>query len=410
MKTMKILSTLMALIMAGCSATPFYMGQQPTTDYGRSGGHMPETVRMSLSSINVVAEDDAPELYVGGDYGKETPTAGQGAATGAGAGLEFTGQMIAEDPRSLILAPLVLPFAVVTGTVAGATAAKIQQEVQEFRDRLTDDMAGNSDRMVPAAELAETLRGYVGSVAGVNLVNDQDAAASLTIRFTDISVNVDGKDATVSTAVLATLRDNASGKVLYTRTFDYSDRDTLRKWAADDHALWDAYVDNAQRRIARDISENFFETIVTRHVLRPVRTASQAGSRAGNAWDSRLKDNSPTLSWELFLLGGDDYDEWRLGERSPTFDLEIYDGESLVYQAHDIDGTTHDVDEALPACETLYWTVRPVYALDDRTRAGEWMYRASATERMTRTPGVKFDSGPREFWQGFAKIRTRCRK
>jgi len=412
MKTWKMLPTLagMALIAGGCSATPFYVGQQPTTQYGRTGGYMPETIRMSVGSLKVVAGTDAPTIYVGGDYHKTTPTAGEGAAEGAGAGVSFTGQMIADDPRALILAPFVLPVAVVTGTVAGAAAAKIQQEIQEFRDRLTDDMAGNSDRTLPSAALAETLRGFIDPVADVELVDDEHAAASLTVSVTDVSVIVDGKDATLSTAALATLKDNASGKVLYTRTFDYSDRDTLRNWTADDNALWDAYVANAQRRIARDITEHLFETIVTRHVLRPVWTASQAGSRGGNAWDSRLKKNSPTLSWELFLLGGDDYDAWHLDKRNAGFDLEIYDGARLVYSARGIEGTSHEVGDALPPCKTLYWSVRPIYSIGDRTRAGEWMYRYTATERRMNTRGVTFGGDIREAWEGFAKIRTRCTK
>lgn len=401
--------TAIALVTGGC-ATPFYMGQQPSTDYGRTGSHMPESVRTSISTISVVAGPDAPTLYVGGDYGKTTPTVGEGAAEGAGAGVGFTGQMIADDPRSLILVPFVLPVAVVAGTVAGAAAAKIQEEIQEFRDGLTEDMAGRQDDTVPSTGLAETLRGILDRTRGVELVDDDQAAASLTVTISDVSVIVEGNDATLSTAVLATLRDTSDGSVLHTKTFDYSDRDTLRNWTADDNALWDHYVENAQRRISRDITEHFFETIFTRHVLRPVRTASLAGSRDGNAWDSRLKDNSPTLGWELFLLGGDAYDDWELDQRHTTFDLEIYDDARLVYAVRDIEGTSHDIDEELPACKTLYWSVRPVYALVDRTRAGEWMYRHSVTERMMNARGVRFSGDIREAWEGFAKIRTRCTK
>lgn len=398
--------TAIALVTGGCGATPFYMGQQPTTGYGRSGEHMPETIREPIGSVRIVAGTDAPTLYVGGDYGTVTPTPGEGAAAGAGAGVEFTGDMVAEDPRALILVPLVLPIAVVAGTIAGAAAAKIAQEIQEFRDGLTEDMAGRTSETVPSAELAETLRQFVLRAPGVEPADE--APVSLAVTISDISVIVDGNDATLTTTADATLRDDETGSVLYTHTFGYSDRDTLRNWTDDDNALWDVYVENARQRIAREISEHFFETIITRHVLRPVRTASQAGSRNGNAWDSRLKDNTPTLAWELFLLGGDDYDAWALDESRARFDLEIYDGPRLVYAARSIDGMRHDVGEALPPCKMLSWTVRPIYDLDGRTRAGEWMYRHSATERMMKTQGVTFGGDNREIWEGYAKIRTRC--
>jgi len=369
---------------------------------------MPESIRQWVASVNVAADGGAPTLYVGGDFGRETMTTGEGAAAGAGAGVGLTGEMVAEDPRTLILVPFVLPVAIVAGTVVGAAAAKIEQEVQQFRDGLTDNLSGSGDTALPGAALAETLRGHLEFVTDVEVADADTATTSLTVEVSEVSIIVEDNDATVTTEVIATLSDIESGSALYTHRFSHSDRDTLRNWTADDNALWDVYVDNARRRISRDISEHFFETIVTRHVLRPVRTASQAGS--GDSWNSRLKTDTPTLGWELFLLGDDEYDEWRLEERPTTFDLEIYDGARIVYAKNRIEGTGHEVAEALPPCKTLYWTVRPVYAIDGRTRAGEWMYRHSATERMMKKQGVTFSGDIRDAWEGFAKIRTRCSK
>lgn len=399
--------TVLALVTSGC-ATPFYMGQQPSTFYDRPAEHMPESIRQWVTSVNVAADGGAPTLYVGGDFGRQTMTTGEGAAAGAGAGVGLTGEMVAEDPRTLILVPFVLPVAIVAGTVVGAAAAKIEQEVQQFRDGLTDNLSGSGDTALPGAALAETLREHLGSVTDIEVADADTATTSLTVEVSEVSIIVEDNDATVTTEVVATLRDIESGTALYTHRFSHSDRDTLRNWTADDNALWDVYVDNARRRIAQDISEHFFETIVTRHVLRPVRTASQAGS--GDGWNSRLKADAPTLGWELFLLGGDEYDDWQLDDGPATFDLEIYDGARIVYAAHRIDGTRHDVAEALPRCKTLYWTVRPVYTIDGRTRAGEWMYRHSATERMMKKEGVTFSGDIRDAWEGFAKIRTRCSK
>ncbi len=401
------IAVVLVLVTSGC-ATPFYMGQQPSTFYDRPAEHMPESIRMWVASVNVVADGSAPTLNVGGDFGRETTTTGEGAAIGAGAGVGLTGEMVAEDPRALILVPFVLPVAVVAGSVAGAAAAKIEQEVQKFRDGLTEDLSESGDTPLPGAALAETLRDHLEFVTDVEVADADSATTSLAVEVSEVSITVEGNDATVTTEVIATLRDIESGSALYTHRFSHSDRDTLRNWTADDNALWDVYVDNARRRIAQDISEHFFETIVTRHVLRPVRTASQAGN--GDGWNSRLKTDAPTLSWELFLLGGDEYDDWQLDDGPTTFDLEIYDGARIVYAARRIDGSRHDVAEALPRCRTLYWTVRPVYTIDGRTRAGEWMYRHSATERMMNKQGVTVSGDIRDAWEGFAKIRTRCSK
>ena len=69
-----------------------------------------EDIRAAISSVSVHAGTTSPTLYVDGDYGKETPTTGDGAKGGAVAGVGATGRMIAEDPRALIIAPIILPI------------------------------------------------------------------------------------------------------------------------------------------------------------------------------------------------------------------------------------------------------------------------------------------------------------
>ena len=110
------------------------------------------------------------------------------------------------------------------------------------------------------------------------------------------------------------------------------------------------------------------------------------------------------------LLGGDEYDATDIADRPPRFDLEIYDGTRVVYVAHDIDRGEHTLSESLPNCKTLGWTVRPIFTIDGRQRAGEWMRRASAGERAFGAQGATFSGRHREYWDGFAKITTRCGK
>ena len=387
-----------ALVTSGC-ATPFYMGQQPTTEYGRSGGHMPEHVRKSIGSVSVHAGTQAPTLYVGGDYGATTPTAGDGAKEGAMAGVGVTGEMVAEDPRALILVPIVLPFAVVTGSIVGATAAKVQEQIREFRDELTDEMLDESNPELPSTVLAQELKDVLGAVDAIRVTDAGDADASLTITLTEVAIELDGDDADMSATAYAVLRDR-DGRVLYDRSFDYRDRDSLRNWSADDNALWRQFTNNARQYLARRTSERLFETITTRHVLRPT----------GNDWDRRAKSATPTLGWDFVLLGGDDYDGTDIADNPIRYDLEVYDGSRLVYFAQDIPENQHTVTVELPRCTALSWSVRPVFEVEGRTRTGEWMRRASATERMMQTPGVTFTGGQREYWDSFAEIKTRCGK
>ena len=110
------------------------------------------------------------------------------------------------------------------------------------------------------------------------------------------------------------------------------------------------------------------------------------------------------------LLGGDEFDATDIARTPPSFDLEIYDGNRVVYAAHDIDRREHVLAEPLPDCKTLGWTVRPIFTIDDRRRAGEWMRRASAGERAFGAQGVTFSGRHREYREGFAEIRTRCPK
>ena len=110
-----------AVITTGC-ASPFYMGQQPSTMHRPTSSHMSEERRAAIKTVLVRPSDRQPVVHVDGDYLKETPTVGEGAAAGAGAGFAFTGEMIAEDARGILIAPIVLPFALYRNPAAHGCA------------------------------------------------------------------------------------------------------------------------------------------------------------------------------------------------------------------------------------------------------------------------------------------------
>ena len=368
---------------------------------------MPERIRSIISSVAVRPGETPPELYVGGDYGEEIDT-GAYASAGAGAGAEFTGDMIAEDPRALILVPIVLPFAMITGAIAGAAGAKIEQQIRRYRDGLTNEMLDESNPVLPSVVLAADLERFIDAVQDIEVVDSDEADATLTITLTEIAVELDGKEAEMSATAHLTVKMSGDNQALYARSVTYRDRDTLRNWARHDNALWKEFTVNARRYLAREAAAQLFETITTRHVLRPTRNDSYRMKTAGPAWSGDVRTDTPTLSWDFVLLGGDDFDGTDIAETPARFDLEIYDGSRLVYAAEDHEGNRHEVAEPLPRCKRLRWSVRPILRVDGKQRAGEWMWRASAAERAYGYQGATFGDGTREYLDGFAELKTRC--
>jgi len=402
-----------ALLTTGC-ASPFYMGQQESTRYRVTSSQMSEELRASINTVLVRPSDREPVVHVDGDYLKETPGVGEGAAAGAGAGVAATGEMIAEDARAIFVAPIVLPFAVVLGSITGAAAAKIQQEIQEFRDELTSEITESSNRPLPAEVLAESLRSRLQNLPNMEATieagddtNSDEVDAFLDVSVTSLTILVEKGDATMTTNVSAALRRSKDKQLLFGRGYSFAQKDSLRNWAADDYAVWAEYLQSAKRNISREISADMFERILLRHVLRPVASESVALVSRGN-WNGKTRIQTPTLAWELFLLGGDSYGEWvdRIDEDNIFFDLEIYDGATLAYAANGISQTHHEVLSPLDKCKNYTWSVRPIYHVDGKSRAGEWM-RYNSLSLMNFTKKT-FDPETQQFWEGFPRLKTRC--
>lgn len=392
---------------SGCTTSLFFMGQQLSTNYGREVEHMPESIRSKISSVAVQASETPPVLNVGGDYGSELPKVSDAAAAGARDGAGFTGDLVTEDPRALLFVPIVLPLAMIAGSVVGAAGGKIEQEVRKYRDGLTEEMLDESNPVLPSAKLAAELERLVDAARGVEVAGTSEADARLTVTLSEIGVKTDGNDAEMSATANLVLQTD-DGETLYTHSITYSERDSLRNWTKNDNAQWEQFTANARHYLARNAAAQLFETIVTRHVLRPTGNNSYNIKKAGLAWSGQARTDTPTLSWDFVLLGGDDYDGTDIADNPARYDLEIYDGSRLVYAARDLEATSHEVANPLPACKRLRWSVRPILQVNGQQRAAEWMRRASAAERAFGYQGATFGEGVREFMEGFAELKTRC--
>ena len=403
------ISSLMTAACASLVQTP----QQPSVTSRNIDSHVSEELRASIKTVAVRPNGRRPTLYVEGDYEKTVLTPGDGAKVGAGAGLKFTGEMLSEDARSIILVPIILPVAMIVGSIGGAAAAKIQQEIQEFRDELTAELTDESNPPLGGDILAEALRSRLENshdietiliAAGTPAPTGIDAIVD--IRVIDLTITVEDSDAIMTTTAVAELRLAASNRVVYHRSFDFSDKNSLSKWVKDENALWSDYIDRARHHFTRSISDDFFEEILLRHVLRPTRSDDSRPISGKKLWSNTVKTPTPTFTWELILLGDDAYGEWAddIDADSATYELEVYRDGSLVYAADNISTTHHEAQRELEGCRTYSWSVRPRYQIDGKTRTGEWM-------RYTTHPGAFSRSKQAEtpeFWSGFPTLKIRC--
>lgn len=387
--------------------------QHPSVTYRSVDTHVSEELRASITKVAVRPSSKRPTLYVEGDYGKSTPTPGQGAKTGAGAGFAFTGEAIAEDGRALLLAPIILPVAVIVGSIGGAAAAKIQQEIQQFRDELTTKLTAESNPPLGGDILANALRTrledsheFTSILISADEPVPADTDAIVEIRVKELTITVDNGAAIMTTVAVAELRITATDRVVYQKRLSYSDKNSLSNWVKDENALWEDYVFRARRHFTRAISNDFFEQILLRHVLRPTSTDSEQDVSGRALWRNKTKLQTPTLSWELILLGDDAYGPLTedLDAASATFELEVYGDGQLVYSANNISTPYHEVLTELDTCKKYSWSVRPHYQIEGRTRTGEWMHYPTSSRHLFRTGSAETP----DFWRDYPKLEIRC--
>jgi hypothetical protein len=401
-RSIRIATIVTAALAAGACGSPFFLGQQPSVGHTPVNEHMSERLRERIRTVTIVTDGRRPTLQIDGDYGDYVPSVGEGARAGAGMGARVAGEMIAEDPRALVLMPIILPISVLGGTIVGASAAKIEQELQDFRNSLADELtAEDRGRPMPNEQLAEQFSAHLEEIDGIEAVAE-DADAAIKVSVSHIDVITDREDAVVRTYAHATLTSSEDASLAYARTFEYSEHDSLRNWAADDAARWVPYAENARNYFAAAIAADLFETIHVRHVLRPARADGSPG-----LWSARAGSARPILDWELFLLGGDEFAD-SIDASGITYELRIFDNGRLVYEARGIPETHHQVTEALEKCRALAWSVRPVYRFDRKTRAGAWMSYRSGFDKLRHGGALQAATETPEFWENFARLRTSC--
>jgi hypothetical protein len=324
--------------------------------------------------------------------------------------------IVQRTPNVLVPPEIIIPYLVLPWALAGATYAKIRQEIQEFRDGLTDQLTKSASPPLANEAIAGDLYSQLRRVPGIdaNVIAETTAVplgtdVVLFVRFTEVVIDVQKSDAIIETGATATLRRVSDGKTLYSKAFYYKDEDKLKNWIEDDVALWRTYLHFARHYFARQITAELFEKYELRHELRPIPTESAVPMKDDN-WQAASKSSNPTLAWKLILMGRDDYGPWtdEISEANTFYDLEIYDNHRLIYSAKQFADPRHEVTQPLNHCQELRWTVRPSYHVDDKIKYGEWMRYYTSANMNEGYVGTKASEMP-AFLRGFAVLKTKCR-
>ncbi len=363
--------------------------------------HMPDSVRTSVSKIVILPTDGSSSESVKGTYDRKTDGVLGGMAKGAGIGT---------IPVEVGHVPVGIPIPILRelGMIAGAIAGGTDRQVQEFRDRLTEDLRSTVDQPLTNDSLANDV--YWGlrrvdelqpRLFALTTPVPEDTEALLYVAITDLSINVQKNEAIISSTALARLERYSDGSTLYRGEIKYEDRDTLSNWTRNDAILWREYRNFARHYIGREISALLFERIDVDHDVEPDRSDSIRANKK-NIWSGRTKTRTPTLVWRSDL--GDS----GIDPASITWDIEIYDRQRPIYSATSVRGTNHTPDLPLESCGDLYWTVRPTYTIDGDTKVGRWMRRPMDGGASNGNVGRSVSTA-HAYVQDFALLQVSCR-
>ena len=371
--------------------------------------YMSEAVRSSVKKLVVMPGQSPISQATTGSYEEQTTGlyggVESGSRIGQGVGTEV-------GPVSMRIP---IPILTYPGALIGGITGASKREIQEFRDRLTDDLAEASSQPLSNDALASDvfwglrrLPNLDSKVFAPTTPIPEDTDAILYVSLKDITIDVQGKDAIIRTTAGATLRRVSDGEHLYEVGVAYEDRDSLSNWTANENTLWRDYANFARHYLGREISAQVFDRVSLRHELRPKKTDSVKLVKKNN-WQGVSRSLTPTLAWDSRLLDGDGYGSWvaSISEADIAYDVEIYDRHRLVYSAKQVPEPHHSVDVPLEACQDYRWSVRPIYSVGSDKKFGNWMRLNADSYVGTAVEGKKASEAP-AYTQDFAALNIKC--
>jgi hypothetical protein len=372
-----------------------------------SDSHMSEALRSPINKVVIVPGEGPAGQAVTGSYKKGTAGLYGGMAAG-----QQAGTVISKDVGAVSLG-IPIPILTYPGMIIGGIAGATQKEIQEFRDTLTKDLAEASSLPLANEKIASDVYSGVRKLPNLEpklfapttpIPEDTDAIVFVSLQ--DVSIEVQGNEAIITTTAKATVHRRSDETDVYAKTIQYQDRDTLSHWTDNENALWRDYASFARHYIGREISAEVFYAVSLKHTLLPIKSDTVKLDKK-NVWQGSSKSLGPTLAWELNLLGGDIYGAWtdEIDESDIYYDVEIYDLHRPVYSRQQIQDPRHTVAVELDACQSYRWSVRPSYHVDGDIRYGEWMRSDTATGN--GNVGKKASKAP-AYIQDFAALDIKC--
>ena len=382
---------------------------QPATPAKEPATHMSEELRASVSKIVILASPGASSENVTGSYNKETPGLLGGMADGS---------QIGTIPVEVGPVPVGIPIPILReiGMIFGAISGGTKAEIQEFRDKMTEDLRDAVNQPLTNDSLANDVFWGLKNVStlepkiyALTTPVPEDTEAILYVSLTGLVINVQEDEAIIEIAATARLERRSDNSTIYRKEVTYQDQDKLSNWTDNDTQLWREYRNFARHYLGREISAELFERVALNDKLVPKKTDSLKPVKK-DKWRARTKVRNPTLAWDFKIIDAEDTEEWekQIDPTTITWDLEIYDRQRPVYSAKQISGMSHAINTQLEACQSYYWAVRPSFLVDGVRRNGEWMRLASVGASGNGNIGRRI-SEAHAYIQDFATFEVDCR-
>lgn len=371
--------------------------------------HMSNKLRESVSKVVVLPTATPAEQGISGTYDKETKGlvggALEGSQMGRGVGMDVGG------------IPVNVPFPILTlpGAIFGGLSEMSKEEIQEFRDTLTEELADAASQPLSNDALASNVFWNIrdlpqvdARVFALTTPIPEDTEAVLYVAMKDMTIDVQKDEAIITTTASAALRRVSDGQYIYQRDVWYQDRDTLSNWTKNDSAAWKDYANFARHYIGEEISAEVFDRVEIPHELLPEKSSTVSLVKK-NPWQGVTKTTTPTLAWNFDLTGDSKEYPWAsaITADSVSFDVEIYDMHRPVYAQENVRGEEHALAMPLPDCGQFRWTVRPVYHVDGDVYYGDWMRQPTPGATGNGNVGRAASEAP-AYLQDFALLEVKC--
>ena len=275
------------------------------------------------------------------DAAADVPVVGEDRPPGQRPGMRYRYRWVRVTPVTSTFSPaerprvpvsMRIPGTAIPGMIIGGLFGSVQREVQELRDALTEELVDAHSTPLTDDGLALDVFSWLRRVPDLKAKIIAPASplpeatdAMLYVKFGGVGIDVQGRDAVITTTATASLRSLGNNRQLYHTIVRYQDRDSLRNWTEDDNRLWHAYVNYARHYLGRELAARVWNRIDLPHTLAPAETGSIKRDRK-NPLHSVSRSRQPELAWTLEigdLAGGPWADKaGRLNESTTWYDVE----------------------------------------------------------------------------------------